>query len=371
MPDAYIQRTREFFGARAATWDTKFGHDMPVYAAAIAEAGLRRGGVAVDAGCGTGRALPSLRDAVGPEGTVIGLELTPQMLVEARSKGWAKSADLLILADARALPLASTSVDAVFAAGLVNHLPDPPAGLAELARITRPGGILTLFHPIGRTALAARHGRTVSPGEILSPAPLRAAAAAAGWDLTVYDDVAERFLALAIRRLPGAVNIRLAIRAGLSDAAAVHPAAARSGDHDQVPQLHGGVAVDVMQEAVRLSGEREPLLLHPTALAGLPDQVQRAARGDAGADVAGDVGVVAADQLRVRTDVNAGQRQDDQVDAQAEQQQDVRLARQQPGNPLQDPVDTRARLVIGQVAGRADQAGRSLAVLGYDGGLLR
>jgi hypothetical protein len=40
MPDAYIQRTREFFGVRAATWDTKFGHDMPAYAAAILAAGL-------------------------------------------------------------------------------------------------------------------------------------------------------------------------------------------------------------------------------------------------------------------------------------------------------------------------------------------
>ena len=65
MTDAYIERTREFFGIRAATWDVKFGHDMPVYAAAIAAAGIRRGGVAVDVGCGTGRALPALREAVG------------------------------------------------------------------------------------------------------------------------------------------------------------------------------------------------------------------------------------------------------------------------------------------------------------------
>jgi SAM-dependent methyltransferase len=204
MRDAYIERTHEFFAARAATWDTKFGHDMPVYAAAIAEAGIRRGGVAVDAGCGTGRALPALRDAVGPDGTVIALELTPQMLEQARSKGWARSSDLLVLADARALPFASASVDAVFAAGLVHHLPDPPAGLAELARVTRPGGVLALFHPIGRAALAARHGRTISPDEILSPAPLRTATAAAGWDLTAYDDAPDRFLALAIRQLPAA-----------------------------------------------------------------------------------------------------------------------------------------------------------------------
>jgi molybdenum cofactor guanylyltransferase len=199
MTDAFIERTREFFAVRAATWDTKFGHDMPVYAAAIAEAGIRRGGIAVDVGCGTGRALPALRTAVGPDGAVIGLELTPQMLAQARAKGWADSGDL-VLADARRLPFADASVDALFAAGLVNHLPDPAAGLAEFARVTRAGGLLILFHPVGRATLAARHGRTISPEEILSSGPLRRETAAAGWDLLTYDDAADRFLAVAARR---------------------------------------------------------------------------------------------------------------------------------------------------------------------------
>jgi ubiquinone/menaquinone biosynthesis C-methylase UbiE len=200
MPDAYIERTREFFGMRAATWDTKFGDDMPVYAAAIAEAGIRQGGAVIDIGCGTGRALPPLRDAVGPLGRVIGLDLTPEMLASAQSKARAGRGCALVLSDARALPFAAATVDAVFAAGLVNHMPDPAAGFAELARVTRPGGLLILFHPVGRAALAARHGRTISPDEILSPGPLRAATQAAGWELTTYDDATERFLAIAVRQ---------------------------------------------------------------------------------------------------------------------------------------------------------------------------
>jgi len=55
MPSRYIAETRAFFGCRAATWDTKFGDDLPAYCAAVAEAGIRRGGVAIDVGCGTGR----------------------------------------------------------------------------------------------------------------------------------------------------------------------------------------------------------------------------------------------------------------------------------------------------------------------------
>ncbi len=195
----YLTETRAFFAARAATWDTKFGDDMAAYAAAIAEAAIRRDGAVVDVGCGTGRALPALRQAVGPRGTVIAVDITPEMLREANCRGRDAHAALL-LADARRLPLADACADAVFAAGLVNHLPDTVAGLRELARITRQGGRLVLFHPTGRAALGARHGRTLSPDEPLAAGPLQLSTRAAGWELTAYDDAADRFFALAVRR---------------------------------------------------------------------------------------------------------------------------------------------------------------------------
>lgn len=195
----YLAETRAFFACRAASWDTKFGDDLPAYAAAVASADLPPGGTVVDVGCGTGRAVPALRAAVGPSGTVLALDLTPEMLEEARPR-CAAPRDALVLADARRLPLADGSADAVFAAGLVMHLPDPASGFAELARVTRPGGRLVLFHPSGRARLAARHGRTLRPDEPLSEEPLRRATSAAGWDLTAYDDADHRFLALAVRR---------------------------------------------------------------------------------------------------------------------------------------------------------------------------
>jgi ubiquinone/menaquinone biosynthesis C-methylase UbiE len=199
MPSRYIAETRAFFGCRAATWDTKFGDDLPAYRAAVTEAGIRRGGVAVDVGCGTGRALAPLREAVGIAGSVFAVDLTPEMLAAAAPKSAAATA-ALILADARSLPFADASADAIFAAGLVHHLPDSLAGLHELARVTRPGGLLVLFHPSGRAALAARHGRTLSPDELLAEPVLRRSAAATGWQLTAYDDASQRFFAVAQRR---------------------------------------------------------------------------------------------------------------------------------------------------------------------------
>jgi SAM-dependent methyltransferase len=194
----YRTEAQAFFAAKAATWDARFGDDLPAYATAVADAGLPTGGVVVDVGCGTGRALPALRDAVGRTGTVIGLDVTPEMLTVAGDRAGAASAGL-VLADARQLPLADAAVDAVFAAGLLMHLPDTRAGLRELARVTRPGGRLVLFHPSGRAALAERHGRRLKPDDALAEPVLRAATDGTGWRLATYDDAVHRFFAVAAR----------------------------------------------------------------------------------------------------------------------------------------------------------------------------
>jgi ubiquinone/menaquinone biosynthesis C-methylase UbiE len=191
-------RVQEFFTARAADWDSRFPDDGPAYAAAVAELGLRAGDRVLDAGCGTGRALPPLRAAVGPSGVVLGADLTPAMLREAVRAGRDRDGALL-LADVAALPLRSHSLDAVFGAGLISHLPSPAENLRELARVVRAGGVLALFHPIGRAALAARHGRSLTPDDLRAEPNLRPLLAGSGWRLTSYVDEDSRFLALAVR----------------------------------------------------------------------------------------------------------------------------------------------------------------------------
>ncbi|MGW3307587.1 class I SAM-dependent methyltransferase [Streptomyces sp. NPDC001073] len=189
---------QEFFGARAADWDSRFPDDGPAYAAAVAELGLREGDRVLDAGCGTGRALPPLRAAVGRSGVVLGADLTPAMLQAAVRAGRDREGQLL-LADVAALPLRPESLDAVFGAGLIAHLPRPEANLRELARVVRPGGTLALFHPIGRAALAARQGRQITPDDLRAEPNLRPLLAGSGWRMTAYADEDARFLALAVR----------------------------------------------------------------------------------------------------------------------------------------------------------------------------
>ena len=189
---------QEFFTARAAAWDSRFPDDGPAYAAAIAELGLRAGDRVLDAGCGTGRALTPLRAAVGPSGVVLGADLTPAMLEAAVRAGRDRDGQLL-LADVAALPLRTESLDAVFAAGLIAHLPNPAEDLRELARVVRPGGTLALFHPIGRAALAARQGRQITPEDLRAERNLGPLLAGSGWRMTSYVDEDTRFLALAVR----------------------------------------------------------------------------------------------------------------------------------------------------------------------------
>lgn len=192
-------RVREFFAARADHWEARFPDDGPAYEAAVADFGLRPGDAVLDAGCGTGRALPVLRRAVGPSGTVLGADLTPEMLRAAVRAGRDRSAALLV-ADVARLPLRDASFDAVFAAGLISHLPGPHAELREMARVVRPGGRLALFHPISRAVLAARQGRRLTPDDLRAEPNLRQALAASGWRLISYADEDSRFLALAVRQ---------------------------------------------------------------------------------------------------------------------------------------------------------------------------
>lgn len=189
---------RAFFTPRADAWEARFPADGPRYAAAVARVGLSAGQTALDLGCGTGRALPALRAAVGDKGVVLGMDVTVAMLRAAAREGRESQACLLV-ADCQRLPLPPGSVEGVFSAGLLDHVPAPAAALREWARVTALGGVLLLFHPSGRAERAARHGRPLSPDDPLGEPNLRPMLEAGGWQLDCYEDARAYFLARAVR----------------------------------------------------------------------------------------------------------------------------------------------------------------------------
>jgi SAM-dependent methyltransferase len=193
-----MNRPRDFFGPRAATWDARFPDDEAAFSIAVRALRLPPGGVALDAGCGTGRAAALLREAVGPSGTVVGIDATPEMLDAAALAGRGVSA-AFVLADANRSPFRDDAFDGVLAAGLITHFADPLDALRRFAGITRVGGHLALFHPVGRATLAERHGHVLRPDDIRAPDNVGAAFEATGWHTVEIDDGETRYLAVARR----------------------------------------------------------------------------------------------------------------------------------------------------------------------------
>ncbi len=103
----------------------------------------------LDLGCGGGLLANELA-ARGHH--VIGLDPLADNLAVARAYDRTRSA-CYVRGDARALPLADASVDAVFAMDLLEHVEDPARVIAEAARVLAPGGRF-FFHTFNRTWLA-------------------------------------------------------------------------------------------------------------------------------------------------------------------------------------------------------------------------
>lgn len=103
----------------------------------------RPGHTALDVGCGPGADLPSLADRAG---AVIGVDLDPAMVVEARRRT-AGTAVEVVEGDAQALPLADSSVDRARVDRVLHQVDSPARVLAELERVLRPGGLAVLAQP--------------------------------------------------------------------------------------------------------------------------------------------------------------------------------------------------------------------------------
>lgn len=105
------------------------------------------GDVVLDVGCGPGTDLGALADAVGPDGTVIGVDLDSAMLERATRRTADRPTIEVRAGDAHALPLPSASVDRARVDRVLMHVADPPRVLAELRRVVRPGGRVALAEP--------------------------------------------------------------------------------------------------------------------------------------------------------------------------------------------------------------------------------
>jgi SAM-dependent methyltransferase len=101
-------------------------------------AGIRPGQRALDVGCGSGALLLTLATILGEE-NVVGVDPSEPFLEAAQAK---VPGARVVVGSAEALPFADGEFDATLAQLVINFLDDPKAGVAEMARVTRPGGVV-------------------------------------------------------------------------------------------------------------------------------------------------------------------------------------------------------------------------------------
>jgi demethylmenaquinone methyltransferase / 2-methoxy-6-polyprenyl-1,4-benzoquinol methylase len=99
--------------------------------------GLAHGGAALDVACGSGKLTAELARIAGPEGRVVGLDFSSQMLEVARRE---RPGIDFLEGDALNLPFDAGTFDASTIAFGLRNLADPIRGLKEMLRVVKPGG---------------------------------------------------------------------------------------------------------------------------------------------------------------------------------------------------------------------------------------
>ncbi len=206
------QAEREFWAAEGpqqyvehgARWETMMA---PFGAAMFDAVALQPGEHVLDVGCGWGATTVDAAERVAPEGTVVGVDISEQMLAPARQR----TADLanitLLEADAQTHPFEPASYDAVISRFAAMLFDDPPAAFGNLHRALKPGGRLafvcwqdplkTEWVAVAMAAAVPLVGRPPDLGEPGAPGPFafadgdraRRLVAAGGFDEVTLEPV--------------------------------------------------------------------------------------------------------------------------------------------------------------------------------------
>jgi ubiquinone/menaquinone biosynthesis C-methylase UbiE len=129
---------------------------------AVQALGLRPGATVVDLCCGTGQNFPLIEQAIGPDGRIIGVDLTDAMLAQAQRRveqnNWSNVS--LVQADGADYTFPA-ELEAILSTYALSHLPEGGAVIARGAEALAPGGrwvVLDLKAPDNAPRLLAQLG---------------------------------------------------------------------------------------------------------------------------------------------------------------------------------------------------------------------
>ncbi|MET0404895.1 MAG: methyltransferase domain-containing protein [Cystobacter sp.] len=107
---------------------------------ALLRAGLKSGDRVLDAGCGPGGITDIIAEVVGPSGHVTGLDQSEERLTEARRVNARHGHVRFQPGDVRDTRLPDAAFDYTWCQFVLQYIPERRQALAELVRVTRPGG---------------------------------------------------------------------------------------------------------------------------------------------------------------------------------------------------------------------------------------
>lgn len=148
----------EFFEELAQKWDT-FEDLSSLHEKLVQNLGrfaIGENDSILDIGCGTGNLTLALLSKLGPEGRVIAVDFSAQMLAMARSK-ISDPRVTFLQCDASSLTLPDSCADHAFCFGVWPHFDDHNQVALEMLRVLRPNGRLHVWHHLSRTQVNAIH----------------------------------------------------------------------------------------------------------------------------------------------------------------------------------------------------------------------
>jgi len=127
--------------SRADAYERFMGRWSRLLAPALVDfAGVGDGDATLDVGAGTGALSRALGDATG-DAPVAGVDASHEYVAEAVAGSRDPRLGFLV-ADARRLPFGDAGFDGALSLLAINFVPEPARAVAEMARVTRPGGVV-------------------------------------------------------------------------------------------------------------------------------------------------------------------------------------------------------------------------------------